>query len=404
LGTTIVFGFTAKGEQMKNNIHTQCPRCLKDLESADLIGDLIVCRNCSYSGDLKVKSGMGKILSKARGASIPLFFVGFSLAVIYMIVSADQKTIADSRKFEMESKQAKYLESNWDRINALGTQEILRQCTESGDISCQVLAYKKLWELDPTSRSFGANYAARLTLTSQHKKAVRVFKKLEVDNSFTWDMMAYYAKSLKALGKIEEAQKWNELALQVNPMAVDVTADLSDMLIKKGKVLEAYSLLNSQLDSFPSMKSWLDPHLVKAKEKISKEKIVLSEKSIQLVAPSGRHHFVPVVLGDKRAVERFMIDTGATDMVAPTSAIKKSLPSLIGTGQQTRGKLADGRVVNMELLRIKNINIMGFEIQDVTLSHCEGCSYLLGKSALKNFNMKVESKGNLEYMTLSRQN
>lgn len=81
--------------------------------------------------------------------------------------------------------------------------------------------------------------------TEQHEQAINAFKKALSLGWVTYDVYAFYARSLADIGKIDEAIKFNKEALKIVPNLLDVRKSLAEQLLSKGKKSEALNVLES---------------------------------------------------------------------------------------------------------------------------------------------------------------
>lgn len=92
--------------------------------------------------------------------------------------------------------------------------------------------------LRPTDSNGVANLGIVLNLQGKHPEAVAQFQKAIAMGEGTYDLFAYYARSLQALGRVDEAIDWSYKALAVVPDLVDVRGDLAKLLVSKGRHYE----------------------------------------------------------------------------------------------------------------------------------------------------------------------
>lgn len=85
--------------------------------------------------------------------------------------------------------------------------------------------------------------AFSLTSQKRHQESLEYYEKAINLGAKTFDIYAYYALSLDAVGKVDESIKYNKKSLEIVPSLYDVTKTLSEQLEKQSRFDEAISYL-----------------------------------------------------------------------------------------------------------------------------------------------------------------
>ncbi|MGZ3721815.1 MAG: tetratricopeptide repeat protein [Bdellovibrionales bacterium] len=134
--------------------------------------------------------------------------------------------------------------------------ELGRGCNASGDMNCSRKVFKRLVELNPNDMTALANLGMTESKAGRHSDAVPVYELYFKRGGSAYDVMAYYASSLSALGKTDLALEWYTLALKVNPHLMDVAENITTILIEKGETSRAEKFIDSFVRANPSAKNY----------------------------------------------------------------------------------------------------------------------------------------------------
>jgi len=288
-------------------------------------------------------------------------------------------------------------------LQGMSEQEIvsyLGNCSTTQKNDCMLRAFRQLNKIQPNNISYKANLAFQLTTRNFFNEADPIYNELLSSGVGTYDLMAYYARNLNGLNRVEESINWNEKALSVHPKLLDVTQDLARLYVKANRPLEAISLLKSFIERNPESEPALKGDII-ADIEIAKSNYPIDQ--IRLVSSGFGHHVLPISLSNKNKSELFLIDTGATLTTMPTEDIKDSFPELMSKARPSKAKLADARIVDISIVTLPKLEIVGWSFKNIEVAFCDQCSRLLGMSILKHLKIQASAKGELYTLTLSKQ-
>ena len=198
-------------------------------------------------------------------------------------------------------------------------------------------ARKSPWDPSSKRRSRTFGFAAAV---AQFKHSIEV-------GEGTYDLFAYYAESLRHLGRTDEAIDWSYKALSVVPRLVDVRGSLAKLLVVRHRPYEALSLL----ESFDA----------------------------DAVATGHPEYFG----GQRISIESSLASGGVVD--ASTAAASAPPASPESATQQ---------------IALDSLRVGPFELHDVPAVTCPQCVSLLGQSALTHFDLQSSRTQGVEFLTL----
>jgi predicted aspartyl protease len=276
-------------------------------------------------------------------------------------------------------------------------------CMRAQAYDCAEKNWVQYLRLRPTDSHAVASLGIVLNLLGKHEQAVVQFQKAIDMGQGTYDLFTYYARSLEALGRTQEAIDWSYKALAVVPDLVDVRGDLARLLVSKGRHYEALSLLTAfdfkheasgQPARFMAQRIAIESTLSASAGKPDAARPALR------LSKFGNHFFVPVSLGGSSA-RGFMLDTGAsvTTLSEELLAASKVAYTVVDPARQVM--VADGRVRTVRELTLATLSVGPYELRDVQVWACKGCVSLLGQSTLARFDMNATRVQGVEFMTLS---
>lgn len=120
-----------------------------------------------------------------------------------------------------------------------------------------------------------------------------------------------------------------------------------------------------------------------------------------LVVPIEHNHFyIDIGIGSADA-QPFMIDSGATSLTFDTATLEASGAAYQVIDQRSYARLADGKVIAGQKIRLTNVTVGDLELKDVRAFVCETCLPLAGQSVLRHFNTETRIIEGTEHMILS---
>ncbi len=117
------------------------------------------------------------------------------------------------------------------------------ECLRVNDMPCAEANLRGYLLQYPNDSQTAAVLAIGMTKAGRHKQALYYYNKAVQGGQATYDLYAFYAMSLDAVGDIDNAIAYNAKALKIVPGLVDVRGDMARQLVRKGKPDEAIALL-----------------------------------------------------------------------------------------------------------------------------------------------------------------
>jgi len=139
----------------------------------------------------------------------------------------------------LSEKARRCSESKGDAISRANECLVNRNYQEAIKILSAIL--KKNPSIARAQAMLGLSYAWQ----GEYELAIPEFEKAVKLGWSTYDLYAWYAKSLDATGKLGLSIKYNRAALRIAPWLVDVTGRLSEQLVATGHTDQAISLLKT---------------------------------------------------------------------------------------------------------------------------------------------------------------
>ena len=273
------------------------------------------------------------------------------------------------------------------------------ECVSSGDYKGAETNYRWLLKQKPNDGVIQANLAFVLTSQDKHTEAIIFYQKLINEGEGTYDLFAYFAKSLKAVGREDEAITWNYRALSIVPKLVDVRGDLAKLLVKKGRPYEALSLLASFDDHLEARGE--DPYF-KAQRIAIATALTASQESATIVVKAAKidgHHY-SVVMGKNGENRPFMVDTGASHTTMSRQVLETlgfSVPKEI---KRVILQTADNRRIDGQQFVLAKLQVGPYSLINVHVVVCETCASLLGQTTLERFDLTTSKVDGVEFLTM----
>lgn len=273
------------------------------------------------------------------------------------------------------------------------------KCLSSGDYECAESNYRWLVTQKPDDVRFQANLAFALTSQGKHAEAITLYQKLINEGEGAYDLFAYYARSLDAVGRDDDAITWNYRTLSIVPELVDVRGELAKLLIKRGRPYEALSLLTS----FDSQLEIKGKHPYFAAKRIAitstlpapQENTTITHKTVKI----GGHHY-SVVIGEHGESLSFLIDTGASHTTMSPQALKIFSAAIPSDAKRIILQTADNRKIIGQEFILPTLQVGPYSLKNIKVVVCETCEPLLGQSTLERFDLATSNVGGVDYLTL----
>lgn len=116
-------------------------------------------------------------------------------------------------------------------------------CLRDNDLACAEANLRGYLKQYPTDSESTAVLAITLTKAGKHRESLAFYDTAVKAGQVTYDLFAFYAKSLDATGNLDHAIYYNKKSLQIVPSLVDVRGDLARQLVRKGDAAQAVALL-----------------------------------------------------------------------------------------------------------------------------------------------------------------
>ena len=128
------------------------------------------------------------------------------------------------------------------------SKDVAMKCLQAGDFACAEANLRGYLKQYPTDSDTTAILAIVLSQAGKHREALPFHARAVEAGEATYDIFAWYARSLDATGDLAGAMTYNRKALQMVPSLVDVRSDLAQQLVRSGKPEEAIALLREYDD------------------------------------------------------------------------------------------------------------------------------------------------------------
>jgi predicted aspartyl protease len=286
----------------------------------------------------------------------------------------------------------------------------IADCQHERDLACVEEAWTDYLKLRPDDARAIANLGMTLNRRDEHAAAVVQFKRAIDAGEGTYDLFAYYADSLKHLGRTDDAIDWSYKALSVVPRLVDVRGSLAKLLVARHRPYEALSLLagfdadavaRGHQPYFEGQRIAIESDIADSLPPGAASAPSTSAEAAALRLPIFEgHYFAPLSLGGGRPTA-FMVDTGATHLTVGRQLLVDSKAVYRLTGPAGTLLTADGRRVAADPITIESLRIGPFELHDVPAVACDACASLLGQSTLSRFDLRSSRTQGVEFLTLA---
>lgn len=258
-----------------------------------------------------------------------------------------------------------------------------------------------LLERNPKDAKLQANLAFALTSQGKDQEALPLYEALIAGGDGSYDLFAYYAKTLDAVGRPNDAITWNYRALAVVPQLVDVRRDLAKILVKQDRAFEALSLLASFDDElqekgrpafFEAQRIAIASSLPPAVGKAEGEPL----KSVRIGG-----HFYAIAVGGNGESLSFLIDTGASHTTLSHEALAMLGLRIPPSSRSIRMSTADGYIVTGRQFTVPTFQVGPYALESLPIVVCDNCAALLGQSTLERFDLKTRKANGLEVLSMS---
>ena len=126
---------------------------------------------------------------------------------------------------------------------APASKDTAMTCLRDNDLACAEANLRGYLKQYPTDSESTAVLAITLTKAGKHRESLPFYDTAVKAGQVTYDLFAFYARSLDATGSLDHAIYSNKQSLQIVASLVDVRGDLARQLVRKGQPAEAVALL-----------------------------------------------------------------------------------------------------------------------------------------------------------------
>ncbi len=139
---------------MSKKLLQRCPNCDTPFTPGNYISGVVNCSQChsSFSSQARPDSVWSRHHKKIVLGVLLLGALQFAF-----IVNKNWDRI-----MKKDSHISTYIKHYWNDLQEDKLLAIIQQCHKKNDFQCQMLAYKKLTEIDPNNEFYKKNYRAKL--------------------------------------------------------------------------------------------------------------------------------------------------------------------------------------------------------------------------------------------------
>jgi tetratricopeptide (TPR) repeat protein len=285
------------------------------------------------------------------------------------------------------------------------TQDYLKAvntCAQVRDYACEEKNYRQLLRLHPNDTTYMFHIGRVLADQDKHKDAIEYFEKAISLGEGAWNLFGYYAASLAAVGRTDDAIDWSYKTLSVMPKLYDTRTNLIKYLVLKKRYYEAISVI----DEFdvPAQAKGDPPYFggqrIAIESTLDRLGLVSPVEAKTMRLPKAdRFFFVPVTTGIGKPMP-FILDTGASSMMVSDEFLQRS-DAHAKFVKNIVIRNADGHASPAREIIIDSIFVGSFELKNVQAVSCQSCVLLLGQTVISHFNVATSKVQGVEFATLS---
>ena len=276
---------------------------------------------------------------------------------------------------------------NWatpDELSDLGTI-----CDRLGKQNCSVKVYRRVVKLTPKDTTALGLLAISETESRLYEDAIKHFQIYFALGGGALDALAWHARALKELGRIDEAIRQDYRVLQADPNLLDVTKEMVELLVQGKRYVEALAVIGSFIERVPEYRSYWAGNIANIEEALEGLGSSAQRLQILLKIPAiGEHHFLPIKLSTRASYGFYVVDTGASYLTVSRSVAEESKIMTNVTGERVMLESANG-VIEAERAVLSDVSIGTLKLGKVEAVICDSCPLLAGKSLLSRFNIQI---------------
>lgn len=292
---------------------------------------------------------------------------------------------------------------NHEQLVATDFERLAGECARVRDLRCEEENWRDYVRLRPDDAHGAAWLGRTLHQRGKDAEAAVEFQRAIKAGAGGYDMFAFYADSLRKLGRNDEAIEWFYRSLSVDARQVDVRGRLAELLVAARRPYEAMSLLQAYDDwlesrgqpaFFSAQRMSIESELIRPRTSDTPE---LGSLRVPMV---NGHYFVPVTIAEARPWP-FVVDTGATVTTLSERRLQDSKAAYRVVDPEVRMRTADGRMVTARAIVIDALRVGPFELTSVRAVVCADCVSLLGQTTLNRFDLRSERIQGTDFIWLT---
>ena len=275
-------------------------------------------------------------------------------------------------------------------------------CMRNQDYACAKQRWQAYIQMRPTDANAIASLGIAENKLDEDQAAVVQFQKAIDLGEGTYDLFSYYADSLAALGKMDQAVDWYYKSLAVVPSLVDVRGKLAQLLVQKRRYFEALVLLASFDDHLKSLgyPAYFTGQRIAIETAMQQANPAnFAEKAAIRLPGTYGSFYAPVTIGQSH-VTAFVVDTGATLTTVSDGFLQDSKAKYKILQRSVDVETANGEHLRARLVNIDAMKVGAFDLTNVAAVECQGCQLLLGQDTLSRFDLASSKVQGVEFLTL----
>lgn len=266
---------------------------------------------------------------------------------------------------------------------------------------CSRTVYGSIIHDRPDDPRVVANFAMALSNSGDFAGALPYYERYLALGGGAVDALYGYARTLRGVGRRDEAIRWYYGTIQANPKLLDATAGLIELLIQGGRRVEALSVIRAFVRGLPNYKGYWAGQIIAIEAGMDQGAGSRTDATRPIRIPAiGQHHYVPLRLGGGSHYEPFIVDTGATALTFNSTWAEDVQVPLRRTGKRIILETATG-FAQAEQVFLPEVMVGSIPMKDVEAVMCSSCAPLMGHSLLDRFDMKTTRVDSIEFLSLT---
>ena len=260
-----------------------------------------------------------------------------------------------------------------DDLSALGAI-----CNTLGRYQCARNAYSRVIRGRPEDSFAIGSLAIALSNSGDYADALPHFERYFALGGGALDALYGYAKTLRALGRREDAIRWYYRTIQADARLLDVTGELVELLVQDSRRVEALSGIGAFVRALPGYKTYWASSVIAIEAGMVDSANPSRDPNVTLKIPAiGRHYYVPLRLGGGSHYEPFIADTGASALTFDSTWAEEAQVPVRRTGRSVLMETATGFAQGEEVL-VPEVMVGPVRITNVEAVMCSSCAPLMG--------------------------